>query len=110
MKTNAARSIQSYLNQVKPYLADCPWKTRRQLLSGLSQELEEYAVQHPTVSLEELSSLFRLPEETAQELLLAVPLPVQAANRQLKLLTLRACLLVTGTWLFHLVFLRGYLL
>lgn len=54
MKTKAAHSIQSYLRQVKPYLADCPSKTRRQLLSGLSQELEEYAVQHPTVSLEEL--------------------------------------------------------
>lgn len=109
MKTKAARSIQSYLKQVKPYLADCPFKTRRQLLSGLSQELEEYAAQHPTVSLEELSACFRLPEETAQELLLAVPLPVQAASRQLKLLMLRACLLVTGTWLFHLVFLQGYL-
>ena len=86
MKTKATRSIQSYLKQVKPYLADCPFKTRRQLLSGLSQELEEYAAQHPTISLEELSACFRLPEETAQELLLAVPLPVQAASRQLKLL------------------------
>ena len=109
MKIKAAHSIQSYLRQVKPYLADCPSKTRRQLLSGLSQELEEYAVQHPTVSLEELSARFRLPEETAQELLLGVPLPVQAASRQLKLLRLRAWLRVTGTWLFHLVFLQGYL-
>ena len=41
MKTKAAHSIQSYLKQVKPYLADCPFKTRRQLLSGLSQELEK---------------------------------------------------------------------
>ena len=82
MKIKAAHSIQSYLRQVKPYLADCPSKTRRQLLSGLSQELEEYAVQHPTVSLEELSARFRLPEETAQELLLGVPLVrKQPANK-----------------------------
>ena len=36
MKTKAAHSIQSYLKQVKPYLADCPLKTRRHLLFGFS--------------------------------------------------------------------------
>lgn len=85
-----------YLCQVEQFLMECPGRTKRKLMDGLGQEIEEFLLQSLDGKYENLEEIFGQPEQIAQQLLDTVPLRERRAaweKRRMWALTIIAILL-----------------
>lgn len=73
-----------YLYQVRWWMVHCPDYIKERLLKGLSQEIDEFIIQMPDSTYEDLIELFGQPEEVARQLLDAMTMSEWVATQKYK--------------------------